>query len=478
LQSATDVCVRLLHLGGDVPVWMTRALVLLEESPSVTVIPHGDVPKELRDGAWHLPLLSGGIFVRVDCDGRNVVGVSELLTVVVDRLPEQRNEPPGSMVFSSGEAVLMASLFLTAADGSRRTIDTVTRTPHRYRRGPNQETLEKAAGSLLKVALCRYVAEGAWPSSPSKPATPVRFLPDWHHYRVLGFSSVAGVRGSWSGAVGAVTKEGYHRTTGYLQWFLGYRNKGGEWQRLMPPSRTFWADPFPVTHQAVQYLFFEQYRYARGLGELMVSTWSEEGWSAPSVVLSEAWHLSYPNVFEHNGEHYMLPEMASAGRVDLYVADQFPNSWRVLATLIPEIEAVDPTLHFQDGVWWLFVSTSLHGSGSADLLLFFATTITGPYSPHPQNPISRDCRVARPAGHLFRDEGALIRPAQDCAVRYGRGVVFQEVSVLTTTHYCEHTVSYQPPTWTHKLEGAHTYNRDGDLEVTDGLRWAPRLSIR
>ena len=173
----------------------------------------------------------------------------------------------------------------------------------------------------------------------------------------------------------------------------------------------------------------------------------------------------------------MLPEMSSAGRIDLYIADKFPNSWRVLATLLPDIEAVDPTLYFHEGRWWLFVCAPLHGGSSTDLLLFYATSLTGPYTPHPQNPISRDCRVARPAGNLFMEGETLIRPAQDCAVRYGRGVVFQEVLLLSPTQYLARTVSYQPPTWTEKLVGAHTYNRDGDLEVTDGLRWAPRLSL-
>jgi hypothetical protein len=42
-------------------------------------------------------------------------------------------------------------------------------------------------------------------------------------------------------------------------------------------------------------------------------------------VLIEPWHLSYPLVFEAEGEIWMLPEGASFGPADALSRDRFPD---------------------------------------------------------------------------------------------------------------------------------------------------------
>jgi hypothetical protein len=84
-----------------------------------------------------------------------------------------------------------------------------------------------------------------------------------------------------------------------------------------------------------------------------------------------------------------------------------------------------------------------------------------------------DVRRARPAGRLFHHQGRLIRPSQDCAIGYGKALVFNEVLELGPTVYRERTLSRLAPDWAFALDGCHTYNHDGSIEVLDVLGYPP-----
>ena len=65
----------------------------------------------------------------------------------------------------------------------------------------------------------------------------------------------------------------------------------------------------------------------------------------PAVpVIEEPYHLSYPFLFEFEGELYMIPEKARATRVDLYRCVAFPYQWELVKTLIEGFALADSTL--------------------------------------------------------------------------------------------------------------------------------------
>lgn len=269
---------------------------------------------------------------------------------------------------------------------------------------------------------------------------------------------------------------------GHPQWFLALRPRSvthpfsstADYRPFRPPMDRFYADPFLFERKGTTYLFFEDLPYRENRAFLSCCELSSSGKpGTPFEVLRRPYHLSYPFIFEHAGEVYMIPETKENRTVELYRATEFPRGWALAATLLTNIHAVDATIHQHAGKLWMFVGMS-NGrfSNSDELGIFFADHLLGPWTPHPGNPVLSDVRRARPAGKLFVEDGKLIRPSQDCGKAYGYALNFSEVLTLNETEFREQPIARINPDWLPHTLGTHTYNRSTHFEVIDGNRSA------
>jgi hypothetical protein len=264
------------------------------------------------------------------------------------------------------------------------------------------------------------------------------------------------------------------------QWCLAYRRRStvpahagdtSGFQLITPPRDRFFADPFVIGRNGRHYLFFEDYPYDTGKGTISCLELGEDEPEPLSVVLERDYHLSYPFVFEHEDEAYMIPETSENGTIELYRALDFPDRWQLEAVLVRGIAAVDATLLRHDGRFWMFANVVAKGRTTEDeLFLWTSESLHGPWRPHPMNPVVSDVRTARPAGRVFARDGHLIRPGQDCSHGYGRAVVLNRIVVLTETAYREVPAGRIGPEWLPGNEGSHTYNADDGYEVLDARR--------
>src|SRR5215210_216536 len=270
------------------------------------------------------------------------------------------------------------------------------------------------------------------------------------------------------------------------QWFVGYRPlqpdiapfEEMDSYRLIPtPAGRSFMDPFVIERGGVHYVFFEDYSDRLGRAAISVVELDDDGKpSAPRPALERDYHLSYPFVFSQGDELFMVPETAESGRIELYRATAFPDRWTFERTLIPDLAAVDATILEREGRFWLFASVRRPGTRLSDeLSLFHADSPFGPWIPHRKNPIVCDARSARPAGRVFERAGSLIRPFQDCALSYGRAVVFNRIDLLDEDDYRETAIGRIEPGWIGGNLGTHTYNRDSRYEVVDGRRLVSRV---
>jgi hypothetical protein len=251
----------------------------------------------------------------------------------------------------------------------------------------------------------------------------------------------------------------------------------GKVRPLHPPRGRLWADPMMVRDHDGTFMFFEDYDYGLRRAHISVVRIDDSGRiGVPQTALRDDHHLSYPFVFEWRGTHFMVPETASARAVRLYRAVAFPTQWEYMHDLLSDINAVDATLCEHAGRWYLFTNVSEAGGSTWDeLFLFVADAPTGPWKPHPMNPIVSDVRSARPGGALFRRDGVLYRPGQNSKKTYGRSLAVSEVTELTPDRYAERLAYTIEPDWLPRIYGCHTITMVDHLMALDckALKWRP-----
>ena len=267
---------------------------------------------------------------------------------------------------------------------------------------------------------------------------------------------------------------------------LGRHPESG-WTNLPDDVVHFYADPFPFEWKDRMFLFVEDFDHRLGRGVISVVEFDERGpRHAPRPVLDIEVHLSYPFVFEHAGEIWMIPESLGRRSIDLYRAETFPGRWSLESTLVADIAASDATLLKQGGEWWMMATVQEDplGSWSDALYLWRAPTPLGPWIAHKGNPVLVDIASARPAGRVVRRGGRLVRPVQDCRGGYGAALALATITRLDEDAF-EQRIDARicpGPLWPGRR--LHTLNRAGRLECIDGsanafklqrgLRWLDR----
>lgn len=276
------------------------------------------------------------------------------------------------------------------------------------------------------------------------------------------------------------------------QWFLLAGNSSArEWvapqpqhmSAIYPPANTFWADPFAWERDGRRFIFFEDFPFATWRGRISVMEVDAKArpLGEPVPVIEEDHHLSYPFLFEHEGELYMMPEKAEVKRLDLYRCVEFPHRWEVVKTLLNNIKIADATLFEHEGRWWIFAAAKHAGARiNESLFAWYADSpLSDTWTPHPANPLVRDFSRGRPGGRIFHDhKGRLLRPSQNCVRRYGHGLNLSEIKTLTPTAYAEEEL------WTLSGEDAgawramHHLDWHGGLLVMDAQRLLPLEQVQ
>jgi hypothetical protein len=237
------------------------------------------------------------------------------------------------------------------------------------------------------------------------------------------------------------------------------------------------ADPFLLPTSERPRVLVEEFNWATEKGRISEIRWpdAKQPRTQVSPLIDEGLHMSYPFVFEHEGDVYAIPECAEAKAILLYRLDRHHGTWNRERALIENIDAVDATVHRDGDTWWLMHSLQ-SGCGPWSLYLWHAPSLFGPWTPHDANPVKTDVSSSRPAGNLFWHEGKLYRPAQDGRTSYGGALAINRIDELNQQVFRETVVRrLQPDPNGPFPDGLHTLSGFGDWSVVDGKkhRWPP-----
>lgn len=237
---------------------------------------------------------------------------------------------------------------------------------------------------------------------------------------------------------------------------------------VLPESNgnSYFADPFPFSHLDKEFLLVEEFDNLKQKGSISLL---DVATGQSKKIIEEAYHLSYPFLFESKGNHYLIPESGDEGKLWIYKASQFPEQW-IKAEVFHPRGGYDPSLFFYEGIYWLFVTEKAHPDCSPfeELSLYWKGNLDDEdWTPHPQNPIVSDVSCARSAGKVFEENGRLYRPAQDSGLRYGYQIKIQEILILSKTQYLERTIYTIGPELIPGALGVHTFNRLGSKVYLD-----------
>jgi hypothetical protein len=242
---------------------------------------------------------------------------------------------------------------------------------------------------------------------------------------------------------------------------------------LLPPPDRFWADPFLVEDGGTLWVFFEELRFNQQKGYLSCLAIDAQGQvGAPQIVLEENWHLSYPQVFQHDGQWYLLPESSARKNLVLYAAEKLPGPWKPVAELLSNCRVADATVWQERGQWHMLASVGTQQGPINDMLqAYSAPALTGPWVRAADTPVRVDSATARPAGPRFQHAGKWYRPVQDCRQRYGRATHLLAMEGADGLALEERVVATLEPREGSSLQCVHTYCRTENHLAIDWLRW-------
>jgi len=242
--------------------------------------------------------------------------------------------------------------------------------------------------------------------------------------------------------------------------------------KISNPKGRFFADPFVVSHNNKNIIFLEDYFYKEKKAVISaVEIISSKEYNILGTVIQEDFHLSYPFVFKVKNELYMVPESSEKKSIRLYKCIEFPLKWEYQYDLISDIDAVDTTIHFIDGKYWLFTNSNYNTTEHNSILeCFYADSpISKEWKAHPKNPILFE-NGGRNGGYVKDAEKNILISQKYGFDRYGKSLEIREIEFLNEKDYKLNRIMNIKPNFDRKIKGLHHLSSNETFTCFDTLK--------
>lgn len=269
-------------------------------------------------------------------------------------------------------------------------------------------------------------------------------------------------------------------------WNIGFIEEGLEdtltnkspkihWVKKRFKDRWF-ADPFilDVTDNDI-IILAEEYSYDIRKGRIARvvidrNTYEEKEYE---IILELQTHLSFPFILRNDGEVYLLPENSASGNSTIYKYDDAKREVTPLH-LIANEPFTDATIVDINGCSYLLTTISPNSNSNTVKIFSFDKNNLKVNKELASYDFPIKC--GRNAGEVFEVNHQLYRPAQDCTLRYGHGVVLQRINFDGggNTWTFENVNSFYPTTYRYN-QGVHTFNNYKGLIVIDARGYRKQI---
>ena len=243
---------------------------------------------------------------------------------------------------------------------------------------------------------------------------------------------------------------------------------------LLKNTWRYWcADPFLFEYNQTTYVFMEVYDKIKQRGFIGYRIIDENGKASKICsCLNIDKHMSYPFIYECDGNIYMMPECYQNNKLVIYRAEKFPNEWVEDQVILDDVKVCDSNIVEMEGKQYL-ATLKIHGMPyQYDEMSLYCFGKDG-WIPCVNNPVVVGAEKARNGGAYFKYKEQLVRPAQNCVDSYGENLSFQKVKEISEEEYCEEEISklyigdVVVRNSKKRFDGIHTFNTNGKYDVID-----------
>lgn len=242
--------------------------------------------------------------------------------------------------------------------------------------------------------------------------------------------------------------------------------------RIKNPPNHFLADPFVINRFGKDYCFVEDWNLSTERGCIVVYELYEKTSKWIGIAIEEPFHMSFPYLFEFQGDLYMCPETAENKDIRIYKCLDFPCRWGLESVIMKEVSAVDSMLFEKDGKWWMLTSIDHTNTGdyAQALSIYYSDhPLSSDWKAHSKNPIYIDSTRVRNAG-LLKEGNRIFRVSQAQGFDvYGKQTLIFEINEINEFNYTETQVAEITPSFKKGIIGTHHFHSNGKITVYDYL---------
>ncbi|MFW2177030.1 MULTISPECIES: glucosamine inositolphosphorylceramide transferase family protein [unclassified Moraxella] len=235
----------------------------------------------------------------------------------------------------------------------------------------------------------------------------------------------------------------------------------------------FQADPFLFEYQGKLYVFYEALNHSWVKGHLRCRVLDSNLHELEDFALDDinalGSHLSFPQVWQTNGEIFLMPESHEKNAIYIFKAIDFPKKWQVVQT-IDNGKYIDSVVFENNNQKWLV--TSLHKTAERKVFGYQNEAWKAIEIEY----ISDDnhSRLGGGAFRLVLDEQVYLPVQENHLKEYGKSLFIKALHInsnsqpltwqeLTQTQIQSQSVIYP--------DGLHTLNISENYIIIDAKRW-------